>query len=167
MDMRTNVNANVASLPLGSRGIPHLSQSTIVKHGQHTPSTSPDGRMHSKVNSRIRHYVEVWDYAGGARFRGFVADKGADMRTMFIFFDRGLIGMDLKPGLMTILELASSEHFECDRLIVCVDRSADETEVRDLTKSLGWVGFDLTTLDEWTTARGCVSDRYIFLAMDV
>jgi hypothetical protein len=85
----------------GSKPIPHPPQrgaTTLMRHGQHTPSTSPDaGRSFHAATGIIRDYVEVWDYMAGARFRGFVAEKG-DVRTMFIFFDKDVIGMDLKPG---------------------------------------------------------------------
>ena len=67
---------------------------------------------------------------------------------------------------MSLLELSSSEHFDCSQLIVCVDRTADEEEVQELTKSLGWVGFELSMLEDWA-ADGCISDQYIFLGMDV
>lgn len=67
---------------------------------------------------------------------------------------------------MSLLELASSDHFDCSHLIACVDRTADAEDVKDLNKSLGWVGFELTTLDAWS-ADGCISDRYIFLGMDL
>jgi hypothetical protein len=49
------------------------------------------------LNGLVRDYVEVWDYAGGARFRGFVAEKD-DERALFVFFDKEVIGKDLKPG---------------------------------------------------------------------
>ena len=51
-------------------------QHTIMKHDLPTPSPSPDGRIYPKERGLVREYVEVWDYAaGGARFRGFVAEK--------------------------------------------------------------------------------------------
>jgi hypothetical protein len=75
-----------------------IPQSTVVRHGQVTPSPSPDGRIFPKTeHGLIKEYVEVFDYAGGARFRGFVAEKD-DVRGMFIFFDKEVIGNDLKPG---------------------------------------------------------------------
>lgn len=72
---------------------------TYFEHGQPTPSPSPDGRIYPSQGGLVSEYVEIWDYAGGARFRGFVAEKDhEDMRAMFIFFDKEVIGMDLKPG---------------------------------------------------------------------
>lgn len=154
MDLR-NTSSNVP-----------IPQSTVVHHGQPTPSASPDGRLYPNTGGLLREYVEVWDYAGGARFRGFVAEKD-DMRSMFIFFDREVVGMDLKPGLMSLLELASSEHFACTQLVVGIDREADKEQVEDLSRDLGWVGFELSMLDPWTNEQGCISERYILLGMDV
>jgi len=68
-----------------------------MKHALPTPSPSPNTRRYSETEGLIREYVEVWDYAGGARFRGFVAEK-EDERAMFVFFDNEVIGKDLKKG---------------------------------------------------------------------
>lgn len=41
-------------------------------------------------------WMEVWDYAGGASFRAFVANNGHE-KSLFVFFDvQGVIGRDLK-----------------------------------------------------------------------
>lgn len=68
---------------------------------------------------------------------------------------------------MALLELASSDGFDCSQLIVAVDRTADEEGVKDTTRDLGWVGFELMMLDQWSGDRACISDRWIFLGMDV
>ena len=68
---------------------------------------------------------------------------------------------------MALLELASSDDLSCSQLIVCVDRDADEEDVQDTTRDLGWVGFELMMLDAWSGEKGCLSDRWIFLSMDV
>ncbi|EMC95976.1 hypothetical protein BAUCODRAFT_123255 [Baudoinia panamericana UAMH 10762] len=138
----------------------------MMKHDLPTPSPSPDGRIYPKTGGMVREYVEVWDYVGGARFRGFVAEKD-DERGMFVFFDRDVIGKDLKPGLMALLELASSDAFDCSQLVVCVDRTAKDEDVKDTTRDLGWVGFELIMLDAWAGDEACISDRWIYLAMDV
>ncbi len=70
-------------------------------HSVHQPvqpsymSPAPDG--FTEPRGLVKHWVEVWDYAGGAHFRGFVAGEG-DEKALFIFFDNGVIGNDLKPG---------------------------------------------------------------------
>ena len=89
MDMR-NSYTNAVS-------IPPKQQPTILKHDLPTPSPSPDGRIIPHTGGLIKDYVEIWDYAGGGRFRGFVAEK-EDERALFIFFDKEVIGRDLKPG---------------------------------------------------------------------
>ena len=89
MDMR-NISTNVVQ-------IPPRQQPTILKHDLPTPSPSPDARTYPQTGDLIKEYVEIWDYAGGARFRGFVADK-LDDRALFIFLDKEVIGKDLKPG---------------------------------------------------------------------
>ncbi|KAK5115784.1 hypothetical protein LTR62_000873 [Meristemomyces frigidus] len=147
----------------GGVAIPHhRNNDAAVRHGIPTPSPSPDGRVYAQAPGMVKEYVEVWDYTGGARFRGFVAERN-DERSMFIFFDKEVTGKDLKPGLMALLELASSESFDCSQLVVCVDRGTDGEDVKDL----GWVGFELTMLDEWAGEKGCISESWVYLKMDV
>ncbi|WPB06966.1 uncharacterized protein RHO25_011626 [Cercospora beticola] len=178
MDLRNKETTTTT----GSKPIPQQQQShqTVIQHGQPTPSSSPATQMYCGTKDLVKEYVEVWDYVAGARFRGFVAEKD-DMRTMFIFFDKQVVGMDLKPGLMSLLELASSDHFDCTELVIGIARpaveeshsadSSDEAEpeeqFKDLNRSLAWVGFELTMLEAWAGPEGCISDRYVFLGMDV
>ena len=97
MDLRNNNTSSTNGAGTNYKPIPQPPQHhTTFQHGQPTPSPSPDGRSYPKHGDLIKEYVEVWDYAGGARFRGFVAEKNE--RAMFIFFDKEVIGMDLKPG---------------------------------------------------------------------
>lgn len=43
-------------------------------------------------------WMEVWDYAGGASFRAFVASDGEE-KSLFVFFDiEGTLGRDLKKA---------------------------------------------------------------------
>lgn len=72
-------------------------QKTVMKHDLPTPSPSPDGKIYPPTGGLVKEYVEVFDYAGGLRFRGFVAEKDNE-RSMFIFFDQEVIEEDLKPG---------------------------------------------------------------------
>jgi len=64
-----------------------------------TPSSSPLGGYTNNVapKGHVTEWVEIWDYAGGVRFRGFVAEKNAE-KALFIFFDGSVIGKDLKQG---------------------------------------------------------------------
>lgn len=45
----------------------------------------------------IDAWIEVWDYAGGCSFRGFVGGNGEN-KSLFAFFDSAVIGRDLKQG---------------------------------------------------------------------
>jgi hypothetical protein len=61
---------------------------------------SPGGEANaglSKGSGDVREWLEVWDYVGGARFRGFVGGED-EAKSLFIFFDEGVIGRDLKHG---------------------------------------------------------------------
>lgn len=43
-------------------------------------------------------WMEVWDYAGGASFRAFVANNGEET-SLFVFFEiEGVLGRDLKKA---------------------------------------------------------------------
>ncbi|OQN96081.1 hypothetical protein B0A48_17881 [Cryoendolithus antarcticus] len=136
------------------------SRKTGPRHDYAVKASGPAGS--------VTDWLEVYDYHGdGVRFRGFVAES-PKQRAMFVFFDKNVVaGQDLKPGLTALLELASSDGVDCDQLIVCVDRTADETAAKDLTKDLGWVGFELTILDDWSGQKCTLSDRWLFLGMDV
>lgn len=123
------------------------------------PATAPLGS--------VTHWLEAFDYVGGARFRGFVAEKHGCEKAMFIFFDGDVIGRDLKPGLMALLELCSIPNFDAERLVVCIHRSTPQQLMMPLTKDLGWVGFDLLTLEEWTRNDDIVSKEWIFMGMEV
>jgi len=52
------------------------------------------GRVQQK--GLVEEWVEMWDYVGGIRFRGFVAEKDAE-RALVVFFDQNLAG-GLKSG---------------------------------------------------------------------
>ncbi|RMZ18662.1 hypothetical protein D0862_00110 [Hortaea werneckii] len=151
----------------GSTNSVAIPQQTTTKHGIPTPSPSPDAMVLPKTTGLVKEYVEIFDYVGGLQFRGFVAEKG-DERALFVFFENSALGADLKPGLMALLELASSDQFNCSQLVACVGRQADDEEaVHDTTRDLGWVGFELMMLDDWSPANDCISDKWIFMGMDV
>lgn len=59
------------------------------------PSSLPGTSLGSAVG--IKGWMEFWDYAGGASFRAFVAEKD-DEKSLFAFFDIGLVGRDLKQA---------------------------------------------------------------------
>ena len=45
----------------------------------------------------IDAWLEIWDYAGGCSFRGFVGGNGAD-KSLFAFFDTSVVSRDLKQA---------------------------------------------------------------------
>lgn len=78
----------------GDRGV-------VVVGGLGTPP--PDRRLDASVNEPVlTQWIEVWDYTGGTRFRGFIAEKLQD-RTLFVFFDELVVGKDLKQGYVSLL----------------------------------------------------------------
>ncbi len=47
-------------------------------------------------------WLELWDFAGCASFRGFVAEDPAGTRSLFAFFDAYLLGRDLKQAYVLL-----------------------------------------------------------------
>jgi hypothetical protein len=135
--------------------------------------------------SYVNSWLEIWDYAGGCSFRGFVVGTEAE-KCLFVFFTSDVVGHDLKAGyvcifihaihhlspsltrrsLMALIELAATP-FECSQLVICLDRRTDPEESRALMKSLRWVGFELVTLEMWAGNRTPASDKWLFLGMEL
>ncbi|KAK2762818.1 hypothetical protein FQN54_000993 [Arachnomyces sp. PD_36] len=127
----------------------------------------PDENSESRI--RIQRWLKMWDYSGDAIYRGFVAGVGGD-NTLFVFFEGHLSGQGLKSGLMALFELASTAGFDCSRIVACVDRSTNQTELDATIRNLGWVGFELTTLNDWVSWAGrskLTSDKWLFMAVEV
>ena len=68
---------------------------------------------------------------------------------------------------MALIELASSPHFGCSSLIVCVDRGLSPSQTQSLVRDLGWVGFSAITLKDWSNGMEMVSPRWLFLTLEV
>lgn len=66
--------------------------------GRIMDSPSPEAVGAVPQNGMIGQWVEIWDYVGGNKFRGFVADDKTGERAMFVFFDQSVVGGDLKAG---------------------------------------------------------------------
>ncbi|CEJ62430.1 hypothetical protein PMG11_10929 [Penicillium brasilianum] len=131
---------------------------------QHSPHRKGDH------HGSIQKWVEMWDYSGDAIYRGFVTGED-DERTLFVFLEDGTIGHSLKSGLIALFELAGTDAIDCSQIVACVRRSqhADEME---LVRSLGWCGFNLTTLDPWIKgtsgkAGPALSTEWLFLVAEV
>ena len=97
---------------VGKGGAVRIPAKGMSRHELPTPSPSPDGRVvYGGAASAaagagvVRECVEMWDYSGGARFRGFVAERsgehGGVERGLFVFFDADAMGKDLKLGFVT------------------------------------------------------------------
>lgn len=110
-------------------------------------------------------WMEIWDYTSGCSFRAFVGGKG-DQKSLFAFFDSSVIGRDLKQGLMALIELADTV-FAISQIIICLDRTMPDSESKSFLKSLRWVGFELITLDMWANRLDVISDKWLFLGMEV
>lgn len=119
----------------------------------------------AKPSVRVNGWMEFWDYAGGASFRAFVTDDG-DEKSLFAFFDSGLVGRDLKQALIALIELADGP-IECSNVVICVDRRMPHDHAKTLMKSLQWVGFELTTLDHWAKDLDVTSDKWLFMGMEI
>lgn len=111
-------------------------------------------------------WLEMWDYAGGASFRAFVADDGEE-KSLFVFFDiQGVLGRDLKKALMALIELADGP-LDCSHIVTCIDRRIPVDEAQSLSKSLQWVGFDMITLDHWAHDLDVTSKRWMLMGMEL
>jgi len=135
-----------------------------------------DGRRSSSASSAdtltvgrgglVRSYWEMWDYQGGCRFRGFVAE-GQHETGMFVFFDEKAFGHGLKAGMMALIDLCDAHGINCSSIYVCLDRRLNDNDYASLMKDLRWVGFEPTTLADWTIYEDITSNRWTLLSMEV
>lgn len=56
----------------------------------------------------VDKWIEVWDYVGDIRFKGFVAGKSSDP-CLFVFFEGTVVGKELKPGYVCL----SRNYMDC------------------------------------------------------
>ncbi|KAJ4302492.1 hypothetical protein N0V88_002638 [Collariella sp. IMI 366227] len=148
----------------------------IGQHGQLTPpddfpiadETMMGNRQGLSYAGRgILSWLEIWDYAGGSSFRGFVAeDAGTGTTSLFVFFDAHAITRDLKQALVALIELAESP-LACSHMVICIERLIPEEDAKALTKGLQWAGFSLTTFDFWSGGFDVLSPRWLFMGMEV
>ncbi|KAK3681300.1 ornithine decarboxylase antizyme-domain-containing protein [Podospora appendiculata] len=181
----TNINNNINTN--GQGGFAGSSASAIASYGQLTPpddypiankflmasrgvgGTAAIGGM-TGAHHRIDAWLEIWDYAGGSSFRAFMADdmtsRADDTKSLFVFFDEHVLSRDLKQALVALIELAEGP-LACAHMVICLDRSIPREQTTALTKGLQWAGFALTTLRLWSGGRDVVSDRWLFMGMEV
>ena len=153
-----------------SRGVVGAGLGAVWNAGLGTPP--PDIYTAGAVGPQlpfVQQWLEIYDYASDTRFRGFVATNSYGQRTLFIFFERNIVGKDLKQALMALIELASTPALPpCEQMVVCFDREEEETPVtKALLRDLGWVGFELTTLKGWAEGFELVSGKWLFVGMEV
>lgn len=117
------------------------------------------------TTTSVSAWAEVWDYVGGTSYRAFVAEQNGE-KTLFAFFDSGVVDMELKQALMALIELAESP-MDCARLVICIDREIAHVHAQALMKSLRWVGFEPVTLDHWAEDVDTTSDKWLFMGMEV
>jgi hypothetical protein len=61
------------------------------------PSPEMEDGYIENQSGLVSDWLEIWDYVGGNRFRGFVVDKDGE-KAMCVFFDQSVIAGDLKAG---------------------------------------------------------------------
>ncbi|KAL2193114.1 ornithine decarboxylase antizyme-domain-containing protein [Corynascus similis CBS 632.67] len=146
----------------------------VGQHGQLTPPNDFPigdetlmGRCGFGAQGAVLSWLEIWDYAGGSSFRGFVAsDARRETRSLFVFFDAHSVTRDLKQALVALIELAEGP-LACSHMVICIERSIPEEETKGLTKGLQWAGFSLTTLDFWSPGVDVLSKRWLFMGMEL
>ena len=67
---------------------------------------------------------------------------------------------------MALLELCAVDSLACTRLVVCIDRQTPQLPLDVLSKDLGWIGFQLTTLREFAEEGDVISNEWLFMEMD-
>lgn len=53
------------------------------------------------------------------------------------------------------------------QVMACIDRKLPLMDLQSLTRDLGWVGFEMTTLAPWTDGVNLTSDEWLLLAVEV
>ena len=71
----------------------------ISSNGRANTAGSPGGEPNAGLSGSggVHKWLEVWDYVGGAQFRGFVSGED-EAKSLFIFFGEGVTGSHLKHG---------------------------------------------------------------------
>lgn len=49
-------------------------------------------------DANVVAWMEIWDYVGGAGFRGFLVEDDNGEKSAFVFFDMAVVGRDLKQA---------------------------------------------------------------------
>ncbi|KAI1004405.1 hypothetical protein K3495_g3809 [Podosphaera aphanis] len=142
----------------------------LSKHGSYVMSVGTRVKNAHKpyqegFKTSIDVYLVIWDYLSGCRFRGFVGGQGTK-KSLFIFFEPSVLVNDLKQGLIALIELAESV-FDLSKVVICLERSAPEKDCLAFVRNLRWVGFEPITLELWSNSTHILSDRWLFLGMQI
>lgn len=68
---------------------------------------------------------------------------------------------------MALIELSSVAGFDCSRIVICLSRLPNGSDLHGSMRDLRWVGFELVTLAAWTKQHEITSDEWLFLEMEV
>lgn len=177
-DTGSSVTSSIDSGYFGSYTGDSSHRRSDVQHQQQQQQLTPpydardeilcgNGSCESNNPVEVTAWMEIWDYQGGASFLAFVAeDIASGEKSLFTFFDAGIVGRDLKKALVALIELTETP-LGCSRLVICVDRTNESEELAALTKGLQWAGFELETLDQWAGIRDVTSSKWLFMGMEV
>ncbi|KAL8329690.1 hypothetical protein RB597_005121 [Gaeumannomyces tritici] len=119
---------------------------------------------HCAGDANVVAWMEIWDYVGGAGFRGFLVEDGNGEKSAFVFFDMAVVGRDLKQALIAIMELADGP-LDCSKVVIAIDREIPVSESKSLMRGLQWAGFSLASLDNYAGgALDITSPMWLFMA---
>jgi len=70
---------------------------------------------------------------------------------------------------MALIEFTSHPSIACESLVVCLNRHTEKSKLQRVMRDLGWVGFELMTLDAWVPASSddITSTHWLYLSMEV
>lgn len=80
------------SFPMSSINVGDIGDKKHILYDSNTGDGSGGGG--------VLQFIEVWDYVGGASFRGFVEEKTVGERSLFLFFEN-VEGTQLKHGFVS------------------------------------------------------------------
>ena len=67
---------------------------------------------------------------------------------------------------MALIELAGQPALACSELVICLARSINPADMKALIRDLGWVGFELITLEPWNDGEDDTSTEWLMLSME-
>lgn len=102
-------------LAIGAYDLKRRHQDWSVALAARPPTDGDSVGDEASEKANIHARFELWDYSGGALFRGFTASKPRDIfpnesKTMFVFFDGNVIDRELKQGCVLLLTAARGTH---------------------------------------------------------